>query len=74
MVDALATDTYSELAAVPAANAPLSDKIGWLFLLARNKITQTATTQLARNDADDGTVGTSTISDDDTTFIRGEFA
>ncbi len=73
IVDALDTDTYAELAGVPAATSTLADKINWLFLLARNKLTQTATTQLVRNDADAGTVGTSTVSDDATTAIRGEF-
>jgi hypothetical protein len=73
VVDALATDTYAELAAVPSATSTLADKLNWMFLLARNKVTQTATTQLVRNDADGATVGTSTISDDGTTFIRGEF-
>jgi len=74
VVDALAVDTYAESAAVPAATASLAAKIQWLGTLARNKITQTSTTQLVRNDADSGTIGTSTVSDDGTTFIRGEFS
>jgi hypothetical protein len=74
MVDVLSVDTQAELAAVPAANATLAHKLGWLFLLARNKITQTATTQLVRNDGDTATVGTSTVSDDSTTFVRDKFS
>lgn len=74
VVDALATDTYTELAAVPAANAPLSQKLNWLFLLARNKITQTATTQTIYADDGSTSVATSTVSDDSTTATRGEFA
>lgn len=58
---------------VPAAAPTLFDAIAWLFTLGRNKITQTATTQLLRNDADSGTIGTSTVSDDATTAIRGKW-
>lgn len=65
--------TIAELSAPPAANAPIWTAIKWMFLKSRNKITQTATTQLIRNDADNATVATSTVSDDATTFIRGEY-
>jgi hypothetical protein len=74
MVDVLFTDTQAELSAVPAANAPLADKLAWVFLLARNKITQTSTTQSVK--ADDGTtdVATASVSDDGSTFSREEFS
>lgn len=74
VVDALATDTYAELTGPPAATSTLAAKINWLFLLARNKITQTSTTQTVRNDADSADVATSTVSDDGTTFVRNEFS
>jgi hypothetical protein len=74
VVDALATDTYAEPSGVPSATASLKDKIGWMQALARNKITQTATTQTLRNDGDSGNVSQSTVSDDGTTFTRGKFA
>ncbi len=74
VLDVLTTDTFAEASSVPAATSSLKDKINWLFALGRNKITQTATTQLVRNDADSGTIGTSTVSDDGTTFIRGEYS
>lgn len=45
----------------------------WLGTLGRNKITQTSTTQTVRNDADNASLATATISDDGTTFTRGEF-
>jgi len=72
VVDALSTDTYAELGAVPAATASFADKLTWVFMLSRNKLTQTATTQTVY--ADDGTtsVATSTVSDDGTTFTKGE--
>ena len=71
-VDALATDTYAEPSGVPAATSSLKDKIGFLFANARNKSTQTATTRLLRNDADTGTIATESVSDDGTTYIKGE--
>lgn len=74
VVDTLSTDAQSELAAVPAANAALSAKINWLFLLARNKITQTASTQTVRNDADGADVATASVSDDGTTTTRAEWS
>jgi hypothetical protein len=70
----LLTGANTELAAVPASTATLVDMLRWLFILSRNKLTQTATTQLVRNNADGATVGTSTVSDDGTTAIRGKFA
>jgi hypothetical protein len=70
----LLTGANTELAAVPASTATLVQMIKWLYLLARNKITQTSTTTLARNDADAATVGTSTVSDDGVTFTRGKFS
>ncbi len=73
VVDCLTTDTYAEVGGVVAATSSLKDKINWLFALARNKITQTSTTQTLRNDADSGNVATSTHSDDGTTHTRGEW-
>lgn len=73
VVAALATDTYAEPSAVPAATASLKDKIGWLAALARNKITQTSTTQALRNDADSGNIATASVSDTGGTTTRGEW-
>jgi hypothetical protein len=70
--DALTVDTRAELSAVPAANAPISDKLNWVFMLARNKIEQTATTTTVRADDTTTSVATSTVSDDGTTATRGE--
>lgn len=74
VLDVLTTDTFAEPGAVPAATSTLKDKINWLFALARNKITQTATTTTLRNDADSGDVATSTTADDGTTATRGEWS
>lgn len=74
VVDALATDTYAEPTGVPAATSSLKDKIGWMFAQGRNKRTTTSTADVIRNDADSGTIGTSTLSDNGTTFTRGEYS
>lgn len=55
------------------ASATPAAILGWLHALARNKITQTATTQTLRNDADSGNIATSSHSDDATTHIRSEW-
>lgn len=74
VVDALNVDTYAEPGSVPAATASLVTKLGWLFTLARNKRTTTSSADVVRNDADSATIGSSTISDDGTTFVRGEYS
>ena len=63
-----------EPTAVPSFTAPLGDQLMWIFTQSRNKITQSATQQLVRNDADTATLGTAAVSDDGTTFVRGEFS
>ncbi len=75
--DVLDTDTYTERAIAagpPAANAPLSDKIVWLAMLARNKLTSDGSTQTLFDDAGTGTVSTSSISDAAGTTTRGEWS
>ena len=71
---ALEVDTYPEPTAVPTAQASLVEKIGWLQLLARNKVTSDATQIVARNDGDTATVGVAAKSDNDVTYVRGEFS
>lgn len=65
--------TMTELAAAPAVTASVLSALQWVFLLARNKINQTSTTQTVRNDADSATISTSAVSDDGTTFVRNKF-
>jgi hypothetical protein len=59
---------------VPTWPMDIEEVLGWLGAMARNKMTQTATTTTLRNDADSGTIATSTVSDDSTTYTRGEWA
>lgn len=63
----------TELSSVPGVTASVLDALRWVFLLSRNKIVQTSTTQTLRNDADSATIATSTVSDDGTSFVRAEF-
>lgn len=71
---ALATTTYAESGAVPAATASLKDSIVWLKTLARNKITQDSATQTLRNDGDTGSVATAAVSDSAGVFTRAKWA
>jgi hypothetical protein len=71
MLDVLVTDTHAEVT-IPAATASIKDMIHYTFSRVRNKTTQTATTLTLRNDADSGDLGSATVSDDGTTFTKGE--
>ena len=75
VVDALATDTYAEPGqGTPAATASLAAKIGYLFKAWRNKSTQTATAYNLFNDDALTVDQKATVSDDATTFTKGEVA
>ena len=64
----------TEPTAVVAASPTIQAAISWLLTLARNKITQSSTTQTLL--ADNGTtpIATASVSDDGSTFTRGEFS
>lgn len=73
VLDVLNTDTFAEPGqGAPAASATLAQKINYLYKAFRNKFTQTSTA--FKLYADDGTTvdQKSTVSDDGTTFTRGE--
>ena len=73
-VAALATDTYAEPAqGAPAATTTLAAKINYIYKFLRNKVTTTATTVSVYDDAGTTVDQKSTISDDATTFTRGEY-
>jgi hypothetical protein len=75
VVDALATDTYAEPGqGTPAATASLAAKIGYLFKAWRNKSDQTATLYQLYNDDALTVDQKATVSDDATTFVKGEVA
>ena len=58
----------------PAITGSMRVFMEWWATLSRNVVNQTATTTTVRNDADDGDISTSTVSDNGTTFVRGEFS
>lgn len=63
----------SDPAAVVSPTGSRGSKIDWLTGVARNRIEQTATKQTIFNDG--GTaIASAMVSDDNTTFVRGEFA
>jgi hypothetical protein len=72
VLDVLSVDTFGELSSPPAATSSLKDKLGWLFMWARNRSTQSATQRKLY--ADDATtiVSTETVGDDGVTFTKGE--
>ena len=67
--DGLAADAVTEIwaktitapTAAPSSTATALQSVAWLLTLARNKITQTSTTQTLRNDADDTTIATAAV-------------
>ncbi len=63
----------AEPASIPAFGNTIVSAISLIMAFCRNKITQTSSAQTLRNDADSGTIGTSTHSDDGTTHVRGKF-
>jgi hypothetical protein len=74
VLDVLSVDTFAELTAPPAATSSLKDKITWLFMYARNKVTQTAAQRKLYRDDGTTVAGTSGTTDDGTTFTKGEDA
>lgn len=69
----LSVTANTELTAVPASTATVKDMIKWVFMAARNRRTQTSTTQLIKANDGSTTVGTSAVSDDTVTAVRGVF-
>lgn len=75
VVDGLNTDTYAEPGqGAPGATITLAAKINYLYKAWRNKSTQTATTYSLFADDASTVDQKSTVSDDATTFTRGEVA
>ena len=62
-----------EPTSVPSSTASMGAILGWLFALARNKITQTATEQTLRNSDDTATIARSAQGADQTTYTREQW-
>lgn len=73
VLDVLNVDTFAEPSAAPAATTTLVAKIAWLFVLARNKLLQSSTSQRLRNDADSANIATAAVADDGTDASRAEW-
>lgn len=72
VVAALDTDTYAELTAVPSQPTSIRKMLQWLFTTGQHKKTVTSSQERIYK-ADGSTVlGTSTLSDDGTTFTKGK--
>ena len=71
VVDVLFTDTDAEPTGVPAATATLADKIGYLYMALRNKITITATKKTFFDDGD-AAEWEKDLTDDGTTYTETE--
>lgn len=73
VVDALATDTYAEPGqGAPGATISLAAKLGYLYKAFRNRSTQTTTQYTLYADNATTVDQKATVSDDTTTFDRGE--
>ena len=72
-IEDLTTTTYPEPAAVTAATATLKNKIGFLQLLARNKVQISSVTQVVFDDAEATTVTYATHTDSAGLFTKHEW-
>jgi len=66
--------TMSDLAAVPGITASALNALNWMYVQSHNKRTQTSTTETVFKNDGSTPVGTSTKSDDGTTFTRGAYS
>lgn len=64
--------SIAEPTAVTGWPTTLRQATGWMFALARNRVTQTATTTTLRNDANTANIATFVTSDDNVTFVSDE--
>ena len=70
---ALGTDTMSELSAIPGATPTIYQALMISYMSLRNEHTATSSQEKIKNNA--GTViATSAVSDDGTTFTKGQFS
>ncbi len=70
---AMGTDTVTELAAIPSATPTRDEMLKYLYQYFRNKRTQTASRLVMFKDDTATELASAVISDDATTFTKGEF-
>lgn len=68
--DVLFTDTHAELTSPPAKDAPLADKINWMFMYCKNQLEQNSGTNTLRADDSSTSVATQTITQSGGTTTR----
>jgi len=73
VADVVNTDTITELTEIPAATPTLSKAVMLLYMWLRNNTTSTATARTLKTSAG-ANIGTSTMSDDGTTFSQGKLS
>lgn len=71
VLDVLNTDTFAEPSGVPGATNTLVNKISWLYMALRNKVTVTATKKTFFDDGD-AAEWEKDLSDDGTTYTESE--
>jgi hypothetical protein len=71
-VDAALDAVGTELSSIPSTTGTIRQKLNFLFQYFRNKRTITATTETVFKEDATTTVGTATLSDNGTTFTKGE--
>jgi len=69
---AMSGTAVAEPTSVPAANASITEKLSWLYMQGRNRITQTGSIQTVYADNSVTVVSSASTSDDGTTFTRGK--
>lgn len=74
LVNLIWDEAQVETTGAPAITGTMRAFMEWWAALSRNRMTQTATTSTLRDDADAAALATSTVSDDGTTFVRGEWS
>lgn len=74
LVNLIWDEAMVETTGAPAITGTMRAFMEWWAGLSRNKMLQTATTSTLRDDADGADLATSTVSDDGTTFTRGEWS
>ena len=62
----------TELTTIPTTTGTIRQKLNFLFQYFRNKKTITTTTETLKKEDASTTLGTATVSDDGTTFTKGE--
>ena len=70
MIAALSVDNTVEPTSAPNADAPITEKLSYLFAFAANKLLQTDSLQTLRNDTDTADISSADISTDGITTIR----